>query len=312
MDIYRYINSGAIRNHLKEIGYQFNTLEAAWLIYNCNRLNLYEKYIAWKELIQTLPDMAVDCREWALSHDSIHRSLTEYMKTENQIINTVMTSQGRFILELCEENGDKISFSEWCYDKYTASTFEDLMKKRNALFEENHYGIVKTTVLCSSDAIEGTYKLVFDINNQILVAEAFGTKKSDILFSSFDTLWFAFPTPFKEYDIVWDPKCPDNSDLWSGPFLLTETAYDIYQHTGKKMHDSSDMTAYGYFQDEYGNLYGECMHDYTSLEYYPVEKLQGYQRILIELREHLKGKTDIVHFVRTYHDLLNGRCCCGC
>ena len=55
----------------------------------------------------------------------------------------------------------------------------------------------------------------------------------------------------------------------------------------------------------YYRMNNDCMHDYTSLEYYPIGKLRGYQRILIELREYLKGKTDIVHFVRTYHDLLN-------
>ena len=71
------------------------------------------------------------------------------------------------------------------------------------------------------------------------------------------------------------------------------------------MHDSMDMTAYGYFQDENGNIYGECMHDYTSLEYYPIENLHDFQRIIIELREYLNGKKDIVDFVRTYHDLLN-------
>ena len=45
-------------------------------------------------------------------------------------------------------------------------------------------------------------------------------------------------------------------------------------------------------------------YDGGVVEYYPIEKLCGYQRILIELREYLNGKTDIVHFVRIYHDLL--------
>ena len=33
MDILRFINSRDIREHLKTIHYQFNSLEAAWLIY---------------------------------------------------------------------------------------------------------------------------------------------------------------------------------------------------------------------------------------------------------------------------------------
>lgn len=304
MDIYQYINSAAMRKHLKDIGYQFNTLEAAWLIYNCDRLNLCERHEAWKNVLKTMPDMAVDCREWSLSQDSIHQSLIRYMETEKQIIITVKTSHGHFVFELQEDNGNKISFRESCYDNYTAGSFSELMKKRSKLFEEYHYNGVKTVVLFSSDETNGTLRLVFDTDDQMLSAEAFGINESDILFDSFDNLWFAFPTPFKKYDIVWDPKRPYNSGLWGGPFLLTQTAYDIYQRTGKKMQGSLDMTAYGYFQDEHGNLYNDCMHDYTSLEYYPIGRLCGYQRILIELREYLNGKTDIVHFVRTYHDLL--------
>ncbi len=36
MDIYRFINSKDIRAHLENIGYQFNALEAAWLVYQCH------------------------------------------------------------------------------------------------------------------------------------------------------------------------------------------------------------------------------------------------------------------------------------
>ena len=33
MDIYKYINSKDVRKHLEKINYQFNTLEAAYLIF---------------------------------------------------------------------------------------------------------------------------------------------------------------------------------------------------------------------------------------------------------------------------------------
>ena len=52
MDILRFINSKDIRNHLKGINYQFNTLEAAWLIYQSTNYTLYEKLDAFEELMQ--------------------------------------------------------------------------------------------------------------------------------------------------------------------------------------------------------------------------------------------------------------------
>ena len=53
MDIYSYINSKDIRENLRNTEYEFNTLQAAWLIYFCNRLTLEEKQSALAELIST-------------------------------------------------------------------------------------------------------------------------------------------------------------------------------------------------------------------------------------------------------------------
>lgn len=55
------------------------------------------------------------------------------------------------------------------------------------------------------------------------------------------------------------------------------------------MGDSSDMTATGYFQNEDGSIYSECMHDYLSLEYFD-GKLDGKLRILKALSMYLKGE----------------------
>ena len=98
-----------------------------------------------------------------------------------------------------------------------------------------------------------------------------------------ETMWFAFPTPFKKGDIVIDPERPEPSSLWSGPFVFQETAAEYLKSKGRQGRDCSDMTANGWFQDENGIIYSECMHDYMSLEYYPIEKLKGVQKILIAL-----------------------------
>ena len=51
MDILRFINSKDIRKHLKDTGYEFNSLEAAWLIYQCRNATIREKHKAWNELM---------------------------------------------------------------------------------------------------------------------------------------------------------------------------------------------------------------------------------------------------------------------
>lgn len=64
------------------------------------------------------------------------------------------------------------------------------------------------------------------------------------------------------------------------------------------------MTAYGYFLNEKGEVFYECMHDYFSLDYYP-EKLEGEQRILAALSNYLKGEISINLLMNAYHIILS-------
>ena len=56
MDVFRFINSSAIRDHLREIDYKFSGFEAAWLVSKCRTATLEEKQAAWREIIETYPD----------------------------------------------------------------------------------------------------------------------------------------------------------------------------------------------------------------------------------------------------------------
>ena len=56
MDVLKFINSSALREHLKKIDYKFNGLEAAWLVYNSRDTSLDDKLSAWQEIIDTYPD----------------------------------------------------------------------------------------------------------------------------------------------------------------------------------------------------------------------------------------------------------------
>ena len=51
MDITQFINSRDIREHLKNIGYEFTSLEAAWLIGDCSSITLEEKHASWHAIL---------------------------------------------------------------------------------------------------------------------------------------------------------------------------------------------------------------------------------------------------------------------
>ena len=79
MDVFRYINSNAIREHLKEIGYKFSGFEAAWLVRNCRTASLEEKHNAWREILETYPDEEYAALPASYSVRTLHGILKEYV-----------------------------------------------------------------------------------------------------------------------------------------------------------------------------------------------------------------------------------------
>jgi hypothetical protein len=131
----------------------------------------------------------------------------------------------------------------------------------------------------------------------------------------FEGLWIDVPTPFKVGDIVCSKKTPFGYRIYNGdqPFVLTWMSnwtsemskergdknpaewQDRLLASHKETGDASDMTANGYFlatdySDRYtGEFYGECMHDYTDLEYYRGEFIGG-ERVLLPISYFIKGE----------------------
>ena len=87
------------------------------------------------------------------------------------------------------------------------------------------------------------------------------------------------------------------------PFVLDRLCYenaDSRYFSNKYDHgDSTDMTANGYFQDDDGKIYMECMHDYLSLEYYN-GRIDGKLRILKALSKYLKEEIPLDLLLNAY------------
>lgn len=86
MDIFACINSKDIRKYLKQIGYKFDSLETAWLIYACKALSYEDKKALWKEVIMTMPDCVVPSRMNCAGWESLHGLLEKYIDiTDHEI-----------------------------------------------------------------------------------------------------------------------------------------------------------------------------------------------------------------------------------
>ena len=73
MNFYKFVNSKDIREHLKELGYEFTSIEAAWLVWQSEFISLKEKHKAWAEIIETMPDCEIKERNNTAPQPSLHR-----------------------------------------------------------------------------------------------------------------------------------------------------------------------------------------------------------------------------------------------
>ena len=315
MDIFRFINSGVMRKHLKDMGYEFSSLEAAWLIYQCHSAPISEKHAAWKELIETMPDFEIAERFNTVPQKSLHAFLKKYMELED-----------RLIREFCDEsygiaggNGEKSVYRfEYQYDGgFDAGDYGTIFSRFDALYEPELKPDEDDDVLyirCTKmqlDNPESEQHMYLSPSFEImkLMLMRFENEEDrDIYEGVLDGLCFDFPTPFHKGDIVWNPEYPSVKSFCGGPLVLNEIPNNYAKAEGavdslRKNGDSSDMCYNGYFLSEEGNTYFECMDNYMDLEFYP-KKLTGKQKTLIALSNCHKGEIGLELFAKAYHQII--------
>ena len=310
MDILRFINSKDIRKHLGKIGYEFNSLEIAWLIYQCRNATIKEKHKAWNELIETMPDCRIEKRMNTVPQESLHGFLKKYMQLESRYLNEFLDEKHA---DTFDANKPFVFKFEYLYEDRTkegGDTVFSCFDAARSILEEPGKEVV--SIQCTKMQIDRLdTRQVADLTPSFNILRVDPGRidnddEYDIYYGVFEGLWFDFPTPFHKGDIVWDTKIP--CGLCDGPFVTTGVCLDGIESDRvkenlRKSGDTSDMCAGGYFLSEDGSIYGECMSNYMDLEYY-VKELTGPQRTLIALSNFLKGEIDPGLFARAYHQII--------
>ena len=310
MNILRFVNSKDIREHLRDIGYEFNSLEAAWLIYQCHDATIDEKHKAWNELIETMRDCPIEKRLNTVAQDSLHAFLRQYMELEDKYRNEF---SGEKCASTFNEGESFVYTFKYIYKDGTEYEWDTVFSCFDALYE---------SIMEPEDdviSIQCTKMWIDKLNSRQIayLTPSFeflhldpghidSDQKSDLFWGVFDGLWFEFPTPFQKGDVVWAPKHPEG--ICAGPFVTTGVCLDGIESDKTKENlrkngDSSDMCAGGFFLNEDGSIYGECMSNYMDLEFYDKE-LSGSKRTLIALSNFLKDEIDPALFANAYHQII--------
>ncbi len=227
MNYYRFLDSRDIRNHLENMEYPLSTPEAAYLVWQCRRVTLEEKFAAWEEIIETMPDSSFagyrhfnfksKQREPAPVY-SLHDFLRQYIQRQKELLD-VFTKEGdgTYALEKREgpwmggEINDWFS-SEGRYGRY-GDVMEDMeMEKGWGCF--NRMRVQKITncgSMRTKTSMPNILTLDYDMDARPLrfvYRDDFRHRAQhpDELEKLFSKLEVHIPVPFRRGDILWDPS----------------------------------------------------------------------------------------------------------
>ena len=312
MDFTQFVNSKDIRKHLQDIGYEFNALEAAWLVYQCKNATLEEKHEAWRYIIDNMPDMEFPENPEEDKYPSLHCLLRDHIEKENFQIEQFSKSKRNVIYRY------EVYFflsDQWEHATGAYTTYENCVN--TAL---NEIGDNINRILISKEYLDTPsadhINIILRNDGSIMSVERCIYSDLDScnlpylshLSYCFDSLRFSFPVPFKKGDILCDPSLPDEGDDYGrsiGPFVMTDISAIKHKETGWISYGSIDMNVQGYFQlQSTGNINRASMLNYMNAEYYPKEKLTGKRQVLQVVSTYIKGKIDLELFARTYHQIL--------
>lgn len=299
MDILQFINSNAIRNHLKKINYQFNTLEAAWLIYHSYNHSVYEKFNAYEQLMKEYPDCRVEERLHTPAQDSLFKYLENYINEYKNVIYEFEAPDAVYSIDVKH------------FERETDYTVETMFTNLNAVirqckieWDDEKPGDIKNFVI--SKYIPESEKSSGSIIPQQMILKGDGLKpiyidfRNDIEYDLLGDLWFDFPTPFKKGDMVWNKhyKFTPVVFLFNSYEDLSKEGYKCLRETG----DETDMTYESYCMIDSNTIFRDIDYNYMDLEYYPYE-LTGKDKALHPISRFLKGDIDIGSCCNAFHSL---------
>ena len=299
-----FVNSKDVRSYLSEINYQFTPTEAAWLAARCKRLTLEERHAAWRDIMDTIPDCALESPHWASVdvrlHDVLRRviemdrnNLTSfYLGGENAVYQYTINHLN---CEQLEDYDDSPLFSR--FETCLAAVKEDIGEYVD---EDIWFITIRKNYI---DDPKRNIEMYLNKNcavTSVRVPDGELDRDGMDLETVFEDLWFCIPAPFKKGDIVWQK----DRIVEAGPLVVDGITPDRYAATGHKGGDSSDMNVWGYFQNGCGELFHEVTFNYMDFEYFPEEMLVGKRRVLKALSNYLKGEIEIELFALAYRRIL--------
>ena len=261
MDLFRFIDSKDIREHLRQMGYSFTAPEAAFLVWQCRSTTLKEKIAAWREIIETMPDCSMVERMNMDAIPSVHKFLEQYIALMERLLANFYCEE-HAVYSYSGSYRDGSDFEEeynrlypdivscvagFLNDEFVpfvpkvAHMIEDylqILAKRTckslppypvSLHTDHNFEIGSIRFKKRSLTSPGeSITLILNDRLEPVAIDTFGqflTKEEENLLLTFQGMWFAFPTPFKR------GRSGLGSFLWRGRPFCSEL-FECLGHSG--------------------------------------------------------------------------------
>lgn len=316
MNIYRFIQSKSVREHLEKINYTFSSLEMAYIIWQCPDATLTERLDAWLEIIDTMPDSPLPDSMKLEGTESVHEFLRQYIEVQQEFLDEFNKEEDGvyFYKYTVRERPNET----WPWEYIPMENFEhaflSLSECKKAIQEDIDYEspllqLRNDCERCEEETVEIVVQrqmisayfeitaflserleiLAFDVHGKYLKPE------SEKMMSIFKKIDLNIPVPFKTGDIVYAKM--------SYPILMSQEApqpvvFDSI--SGNK--DTEKISCFIYAVDDdspTGNFFRSEIKNYLVLEYYR-EELNGLARFLKAASSFLKEKLDVEKLIQTW------------
>ena len=309
-DIFEFLDSRSIKEHLQRINYELTTPVAAFIVDRSHKATLQQKLEGWQKIIDTMPNCAMSRRNDTVKIPDFHAFLRNVIKQEQRKLAHFKRTDGHCLYFFEDYSWDRRDQGSCLYGPYSSyqKCFDAIWKeldgddpktirinRRPIDPDEDHYVDDMVVLNASGEVMSCDYRFEGEWD------EAGAA-------SDFEDMWFDIPTPFHAGDIICNLQRPNKPmvlfDLqtWGSERVNKELASSVYKErlvekADKLLRwhrydgDTSDMYAYGCQVSSalhFPFYIGEPEGFLLDIDYYR-EPLKSEERILYGVRAYVKG-----------------------
>ena len=307
MEFYKFINSKAIREHLRKINWPIEPDAAAWLIWHWEG-PIKEKIAGWEHIINETEDRelrgGLELGETSSLHEFLGKTIDIYKRhTESFLENNT---------ECCYKLRTYYKNLDYC-DKVTTFSTKRIpvnFNRRNVLkFEVTKQGYD------SDDKETSTLNTELEMTGYDSTDDEWQNIKA-----VFMNQWFYFPIPFKAGDIIRSTAHPD-----LGPMVYEDSIYNswIFRNNSEDFHsgkrgDVTDMIISAYRVNDDLEPFSDTLWPLTDFDYFDDADARAYvnsniygnnnldqYKMLLLIREALIGELGLEILFSGYKQLIN-------